>query len=340
MAVGLGLAACAVCLGCQGTPLAPPAEFPRELTPVSLPEYRIAPPDVLALNTIRTIPRPPYLLEPLDAISVNVTNTLPDYPIAGIYVIEPDGTVHLGARYGSVKVADLTTDQAQKAITEYLKLHLKPPYQVTVGLAQGRAQQFIRGDHLVRPDGSIGLGIYGNVRVAGLTLDEAKTAIEAHLSQYLLKPEISVDVSGFNHQVFYVIFERPAVGEQAVRLPITGNETVLDALSQVGGLAPVSAKRHIWVARPCPNVAGYEQILPVDWIGITERGSTETNYQLLPGDRIYVQASTLVKIDIALARFLSPFERILGITLLGSETIHNIAIPLGQSTSGGSGSGG
>jgi hypothetical protein len=31
-----------------------------------------------------------------------------------------------------------------------------------------------------------------------------------------------------------------------------------------------------------------EQILPVDWNGITRAGNTRTNYQLLPGDRLYV----------------------------------------------------
>ena len=34
---------------------------------------------------------------------------------------------------------------------------------------------------------------------------------------------------------------------------------------------------------------GKEQVLPVDWTGITRHGKSETNYQLLPGDRLYVR---------------------------------------------------
>ena len=66
------------------------------------------------------------------------------------------------------------------------------------------------------------------------------------------------------------------------------------------------------------------QILPVDWIGITQHGVTWTNYQVMPGDRIYVKAQRLVTIDRNLARIISPIERIFGITLLGSSTVNQI----------------
>src|SRR5206468_3197923 len=119
--------------------------------------------------------------------------------------------------------------------------------EVSVGLAQSRAVQQIRGEHLVRPDGTIGLGVYGNVRVVGLTLSQAKETIEAHLSQFLQRPEVSVDVSGFNSSVYYVITDRPGQGELVVRLPVTGNETVLDAMAQIYGLPATASKKRIWL---------------------------------------------------------------------------------------------
>ena len=48
--------------------------------------------------------------------------------------------------------------------------------------------------------------------------------------------------------------------------------------------------RRIWVARPTPANHACNQILPVDWLAITQGGSTRTNYQLFPGDRVYVKA--------------------------------------------------
>ena len=107
-----------------------------------------------------------------------------------------------------------------------------------------------------------------------------------------------------------------------MRIPSTGNETVLDAMSFIGGLSPVSSKR-IWIARPAPAGSG-DQILPVDWRGITRRGTTSTNYQILPGDRVFVMGSTLAKVDSAIGRVTAPLERVLGTTLFGYTTVRTI----------------
>jgi hypothetical protein len=64
--------------------------------------------------------------------------------------------------------------------------------------------------------------------------------------------------------------------------------------------------------------------LPVDWIAITKGASTATNYQIMPGDRIFIAEDHMVATDTTLGKFLAPFERILGITLLGSETVQSV----------------
>jgi polysaccharide export outer membrane protein len=310
-----------------GAPHDPPhgSGLPRELDKATHPDYVIEPPDVLRVDALRVVPKPPYRVQPLDALSIQVTETLPEAPIAGVYVVDPDGMVNLGFTYGPVSVIGMNLEEARKSIEARLKRVLKPGFQVTVTLAQSRGLQQIRGDHLVHQDGKVVLGLYGGVRVAGLTLEEAKAAIEAHLSRYLLNPEIALDISGFNSKVYYVVTDGGGVGEQVFRLPITGNETVLDALAQIYGLPPVASKDHIWVSRPTPGDADKLQVLPVDWRAIVQGGATRTNYQLLPGDRIYVKAQPLVRADNFLARLFSPVERILGITLLGSTTVNSIS---------------
>jgi polysaccharide export outer membrane protein len=62
----------------------------------------------------------------------------------------------------------------------------------------------------------------------------------------------------------------------------------------------------------------------VDWVGVTQGGSPAANYQVMPNDRIYVKAKGMVTFDTALSRFLSPIERVFGITLLGSSTVNSI----------------
>ena len=88
------------------------------------------------------------------------------------------------------------------------------------------------------------------------------------------------------------------------RFPITGNETVLDALSQVNGLTRANSKR-IWIARPSPVGMNCEQILPVNYFDIVRGGSTATNYQLLPGDRLYLEGDHFIEADSYLAKLIA-----------------------------------
>jgi polysaccharide export outer membrane protein len=300
-------------------PIRPVAGQPNESARVVMPNYVIEPPDVLMIDAIRAVPLPPYRIEPLDALAILVTETLPQQPIAGLYTVEPEGTINLGFTYGSVQVADKTIEEAKVAIENHLKPILRPGYQVTVSPGETRGRQQIAGPHLVRQDGKVSLGTYGAVPVAGLTIEQAKAAIELHLSQFLLRPEVSVDVAGFNSKVYYVITDGAGFGEGVYRQPITGNETVLDAVSSINGLPSVASKKRIWVARPTPGRPGCDQVLPVDWIAITKCGKTDTNYQVFPGDRIYVEAKPVLTFDNYLAMFLAPVERVMGVYLLGQS---------------------
>jgi protein involved in polysaccharide export with SLBB domain len=310
------------CAGCTTTKDPAVLEsIPHELTQMPLPPYIIEPPDVLVLNAVRLVPKPPYRILPLDALGIQVKGTLPEEPIAGVYGVEADGTVNLGFTYGLIKLEGMTLPEAKKAIEAHLKPKLKPPYEVTVVLAETRTLQQIRGPHLVHPDGTVSLGIYGSVFVDNLSIPDAKAAIEAHLSKYLVKPEISVDIAGFNSKVFYVITDGAGSGAQVVRLPVTGKLTVLDALSQVNGLAPVSSKC-VYLVRPATRESCSELVLKVKWHEIARRGISDTNYQVFPGDRIFIVGDPLITIDVYLARIISPIERLFGITLLGQTTVN------------------
>jgi len=193
--------------------------------------------------------------------------------------------------------------------------------------------QPISGPFQVRLDGTVGLGFWGNVPVAGLTMEQAAEAIRRHvvanpvLTDFRTKPEsivVILDVLAYNSKRYYILFDGGGYGEQVVSFPVTGSETVLDAIANVGGLADIASKRNIWVARRTPHPGQPWQILPVDWVGISQHGITFTNYQILPGDRIYVKAQKLVTLDRTLARLFAPIERVLGITLLGASTVNQI----------------
>jgi polysaccharide biosynthesis/export protein len=300
------------------------ALMPKELVKVTMPPYTVEAPDILLLDAQRLIPLPPYRVEPMDTLFLAVPLKSADFePITGPYPVEPDGTINLGPTYGGpLRVADLTTPEIEKLVNQRLATLKIKDATATVSLAQAKGVQQIRGEHLIRPDGTVSLGLYGNVYVAGMTLAQVKQAVEAHLARFVYRPEVSVDVAAYNSKYYYVITDYAGAGEQVTRIPATGNETVLDAISMIGGLSPVSSKR-VWIARPAPAGSG-DQILPVDWQGITRRGSTASNYQVLPGDRVFVMARPLSKLDTTMGRISSPIERVLGLTLFGSTTIGTV----------------
>jgi protein involved in polysaccharide export with SLBB domain len=294
----------------------PPADMPRELQKVVLPQYVIQPPDILIVEAVHIVPRSPYLLRTGDLISVFVPEgqTQPDSPIAGNYPVQPGGAVNLGLPYGGVKVSGLTIEEAQRTIQNYLLQNHLNEANVSVSLVEFSGLQQIAGQHMVISDGTITLGSYGSVPVVGLTLPEAKQVIEHHLGRFLEDPEVAVDVYAFNSLVYYVISEGAGTGDDVARFPITGNETVLDAIANINGLTQVSSKR-IWIARPVPH-SDQVQVLPVDWRAITATGEASSNYQILPGDRVFVAEDKLVAFDTNLAKLLAPAERAMGFTLL------------------------
>jgi protein involved in polysaccharide export with SLBB domain len=299
--------------------------MPRELSKTVMPQYVIEPPDILMIETIHAVPKSPYFLKTLDALSIRVAGTLPEAPIGGSYPIEPGGGVNLGIPYGVVRVAGMTVPQAREAIFQHLKQFLREP-DVAVALAELGASQRIMGQYMVGPDGTVTLGSYGGVQVVGMSLPEAKAAIESHLSNYLENPIVSLDVFAYNSKVYYIVMQGAGLGDGVHRFPVTGNETVLDAIANINGLEQISSKR-IWIARPtgCP---GQTQIMPVDWVGVTENAASSTNYQILPGDRVFVAEDRLVAFDNRMAKFLAPLERAMGFTLLGAGTATRLSGPV------------
>jgi len=323
----------------DGAEFLPPADMPRELSKVVLPTYTIEPPDILVVEAIHIVPRSPYLLRTGDLVAINVVGTLPDAPIAGAFPLQPGGLVNLGPPYGSVKLSGLTVEGALEQVKKQLAMHVRDAV-VSLSLIEMSGKQQIAGQHLVALDGTITLGSYGSVPVVGLTLAQAKQAIEQHLAQSLEDPEVAVDVFAYNSKVYYVITEGAGLGDQVSRFPVTGNDTVLDAISNINGLTEVSSKK-IWIARPQPHT-GQMQILPVDWRSMTASGVTATNYQIMPGDRVFVAEDGLVAFDTHVGKLVAPFERMMGFTLLtvGTATRLSGAVLRGGGNPGNFGGGG
>ena len=323
------------------------SSIPRELDKVNLPDYIVEPPDVLIIQATHTLRTPESPVIPGDRLLVRLKNGLPiDVSadssanqsqfdaelqielgfkvLSGSYRVESDGDLDFGPSYGKVRVVGQTPAQAEESIRKHLetKIGLKGP-ELSVELEDLESAQPVSGEHLVRPDGRVSLGIHGEVYVAGMSLAEVRSAVVQHLTvSGIQDPQVAVDVSVYNSKNYYIISDGGGFGEQVSRIPYTGNETVLDAISQINGLSEVSSKK-IWIARPAPSDDMTAQILEVEWEDITALGQTATNYQLMPGDRIYIQADHLVALNNKIQKIVAPIERLMGVSILGFNVVRN-----------------
>lgn len=145
-------------------------------------------------------------------------------------------------------------------------------------------------DQSVQPDGSINLGKYGIIRVSGLSIEQIQSQVQALIqSQEKDTPVISVQLVDSNSKVFYVMGEVTSPGS----FPYTGNETVLDALIAAGDISQKSDRHRIILSRPT-SPCGERIVLPICYDQIVQLGDSSTNYQLLPGDRVFVPSINLL----------------------------------------------
>lgn len=305
------------------------------------------PPVVGTPDAEETLPAPRIMPRPVTPQPA--TQPVPD----GALVVEGFPTAPVAHGHGAFHTPGVPKEFQKQALPDYV---VEPPDILLIQASEAVTSKLqpIQGQHLVRPDGKIHLGIYGELPVAGMTVGQVRDTIAQLLLSTVLRDkrdtkdrpftleqvrnEVDVDVIAFNSKYYYIITDGGGYGAAVYRLPITGNETVLDALAQVNGLPTVASKKCIWLARATPDGAA-PKVMPVDWCGLVKKGSAATNYQIYPNDRIYVESDALIRTDTKLAKVLSPIQRVFGATLLGASTVNTIRNSGGGGGGGGAGNG-
>ena len=144
-------------------------------------------------------------------------------------------------------------------------------------------------DQTILADGTIDLGRFGRMIVVGKTIEqvEADIAVILRRQQPGANADVNVRLVSPQSAVYYVLGEVGSPGS----FPLIGRETVLDAIVAAGGLGDRASPCNIILSRPTePN--GCRIVLPVCYRQIVQMGDTTTNYQIMPGDRVYVATRT------------------------------------------------
>jgi polysaccharide biosynthesis/export protein len=133
----------------------------------------------------------------------------------------------------------------------------------------------------VLPDGSITFPLAGRVEVANATTPEVEKRITEKLKTYLPDPQVTVVISSTEGNRAYVIGKVLKPGP----VLLTGPMTVLQALSQAGGLDKFADLNAIKVLRG----AGKNQTaIPVNYNNLIKGQGLDSNILLNTGDTILV----------------------------------------------------
>jgi polysaccharide biosynthesis/export protein len=134
---------------------------------------------------------------------------------------------------------------------------------------------------VVRPDGKISVPLLKEVAISGLTPTQAGKTIAEQLDQYIKGANVTVVVSQINSKKIYLL---GAVKKEGT-ISYTYRMTVMQALSEAGGLTDYAKRKKIYVIR----IGGKEEDrLPFDYDAVVKGEHSETNITLEPGDTIVV----------------------------------------------------
>jgi polysaccharide export outer membrane protein len=134
---------------------------------------------------------------------------------------------------------------------------------------------------VVRPDGKISMPLIKEIVVAGLTPLQAETAITTSISKFISDPNVTLVVAGTNSKKVYLI---GAVRKEGT-LPYTYGMTVMQALSEAGGLTDYARRKKIYILR---TESGREYRLDFNYDEVIKGERMDQNVVLLPGDTVVI----------------------------------------------------
>lgn len=134
----------------------------------------------------------------------------------------------------------------------------------------------------VRADGMISVALVDDVQAEGLTPQELKEVITRELSEYIENPDVTVIVLQMNSRFVSVIGEVA----QDVRVPLTRELRVLEAIASAGGFSTFADRSDVRIVRR--NDDGTEAEYRFDYPAYIRGRAPGTNIVLQHGDTIIV----------------------------------------------------
>lgn len=148
----------------------------------------------------------------------------------------------------------------------------------------------VSGQFPINSEGNIQYEFVGDLNVDGLTKDQIKKVLADRLSEYIIDPEVTVKIVGYNSKIIYVVGEVGRPGKIYMQGDtITVHEALVEA-----GLPLLSAKTNAGRVIT-PSNSGTPKIRKVNVEKLLYHGDLRENLVMIPGDTLYVPPTFLAK---------------------------------------------
>ena len=133
----------------------------------------------------------------------------------------------------------------------------------------------------IRPDGKISIPLVNDLEVTGKTPLEIQAIVAEKLAPFIKDPNVTVIVRTVNSKKVYLVGEVNGPGARQ----IMGPTTVLQILTEAGGLRPFAKEKDIYILRV---TNGKQQKFRFNYKDVIKGEKMEQNIFLEPGDTIVV----------------------------------------------------
>ncbi len=147
------------------------------------------------------------------------------------------------------------------------------------------------GKYTVTAEGKIEYKFIGDVLVEGLTKVQLQERLTSILSEYIIEPEVNVQILQYLSKIYYVIGSVNRPGKFFMK----GNTIpVLEAIVQAGLPNQASSTRKCRLISP--NSKGRGKIVYVNVYELLYGGNLKCNLDMKPGDVLYVPSTVIAKV--------------------------------------------
>ena len=241
-------------------------------------------------------PLPNYILEIGDTVLIEAVKFDATIRLPGDQIIKPDGHISLG-EFGEYMAHGKTIEQialeTQQMIDDKVRTDLEIAFEIerrqreSDQLLADRRNAAAAGDEDDDDEDEDFADDENDLSLSSIEDEESRVALERRIVDAVLSNEISVRLVTWDSKKIYVLGEVNSPGS----FDYNGTHTVLDALIEAGGITSGANEHKILVARPT-TCNSCRIVMTVCYDQIVQLGDTTSNYQLQPGDRVFVPALT------------------------------------------------